>query len=308
MNHFDKKPLDLEELVVNWHILEACNYRCRYCYAKWFDHKVKEIWRDAPATQELLSNLWAFFGEPASSSGGLEAVRWRSTRLSLAGGEPTLLGNRLVAIVKEARHLGFDVSIITNGSRLEDSLLESLAPDLFILGLSIDSIDPATNGIIGRSRRDKSLALNDFVAIVTRARALNPDLKIKINTVVNAANEAEDLSPLMEAVRPDKWKVLQMLPVITSDLATGKRAYEAFLGRHAAFSSIMRPEGNEEITQSYIMVDPLGRFFQNAAGGSGYIYSAPINEVGAARAFDEVPFQSSKFAARYECTNDVEAG
>ena len=27
----------LEELTLNWHITEACNYRCRYCYAKWTD-------------------------------------------------------------------------------------------------------------------------------------------------------------------------------------------------------------------------------------------------------------------------------
>lgn len=28
------RPL-LSELVINWHITEACNYRCRYCYAHW---------------------------------------------------------------------------------------------------------------------------------------------------------------------------------------------------------------------------------------------------------------------------------
>lgn len=25
----------MDELVVNWHITEACNYNCRYCFAKW---------------------------------------------------------------------------------------------------------------------------------------------------------------------------------------------------------------------------------------------------------------------------------
>ena len=24
-----------KELVVNWHITEACNYKCDYCFAKW---------------------------------------------------------------------------------------------------------------------------------------------------------------------------------------------------------------------------------------------------------------------------------
>lgn len=308
MNNQAPRTIDLDELVVNWHILEACNYGCRYCYAKWNGHKAEDVWRDALATEKLLDSLWELFGASASTFEAPGPMRWHSTRLSLAGGEPTLLGKRLPAIVHGARSRGFAVSIITNGSKLKGDLLDDLAPYLSILGLSIDSIDVATNNKIGRSQRNNVLVLDDIASIAARARSLNPDLKIKINTVVNAANAGEDLSALIEAVRPDKWKVLQMLPVVTDALAIEKRAYDAFLKRHDAFSSIMTPEGNEEITQSYIMVDPLGRFFQNTPGERGYLYSAPITSVGAASAFAEIPFESSKFAARYGHTSNLGAG
>jgi radical S-adenosyl methionine domain-containing protein 2 len=50
---------------------------------------------------------------------------------------------------------------------------------------------------------------------------------------------------------------------------------------------------------SYIMVDPLGRFFQNRPGAFGYDYSPPILEVGADRAFAQIGWSVLKFARRY---------
>lgn len=60
-------------------------------------------------------------------------------------------------------------------------------------------------------------------------------------------------------------------------------------------------EDNRDMTESYLMVDPLGRFFQNqsAQPGAGYVYSPPIPEVGAATAFRRVAFDAQRFAARY---------
>ena len=37
------------ELVVNWHITEACNYKCSYCFAKWNRQK-NEVMNDEAAT------------------------------------------------------------------------------------------------------------------------------------------------------------------------------------------------------------------------------------------------------------------
>lgn len=55
----------------------------------------------------------------------------------------------MLAGIKHARSLGFDPSIITNGSRLTADLARQLAPDLDWLGINIDSLDHATNAEIG---------------------------------------------------------------------------------------------------------------------------------------------------------------
>lgn len=53
------------------------------------------------------------------------------------------------------------------------------------------------------------------------------------------------------------------------------------------------------MVQSYLMIDPHGRFYQNRLGGKGYDYSSPILEVGAAQAFTQIPFDLDRFLDRY---------
>jgi radical S-adenosyl methionine domain-containing protein 2 len=48
---------------------------------------------------------------------------------------------------------------------------------------------------------------------------------------------------------------------------------------------------------SYAMVDPAGRFFDNATGG--YRYSAPILDVGIEAAWREIVFDATVFEARH---------
>ena len=50
----------VRELVINWHITEACNFSCRYCYAKW-DGAEKELIHDWGRTQKLLNEIASFF-------------------------------------------------------------------------------------------------------------------------------------------------------------------------------------------------------------------------------------------------------
>ncbi len=47
---------------------------------------------------------------------------------------------------------------------------------------------------------------------------------------------------------------------------------------------------------SYVMVDPLGRFFGNATGR--HVYSQPILDVGVDAALAQVGFVPTKFEAR----------
>lgn len=292
----------VEDLVINWHLIEACNYSCKYCYATWDKpDSSKELHRDQDGTARLLNSLYEFF-RPSNSANPLAHIMdWKNVRLSIAGGEPTLLKERLDFVISKAKQLGFKVSLITNGSLLDAQRITSIAPHLSCLGISLDSSNITTNSLIGRvSQKGNVKPVSDVVETIRLAREANPAISIKINTVVNAINMHEDMSDLISLINPDRWKVLRVLPVISDALSITAENYSEFVIRHAALSSVMSVEDNQDMVDSYIMIDPLGRFFQNSLGGSSYLYSSPIQEVGIAVAFAQTGFSPKKFAKRYQ--------
>ena len=93
--------------------------------------------------------------------------------------------------------------------------------------------------------------------------------------------------------------MLRALPVVSRALEVSDAQFGAFVERHRALSSVMVVEDHADMEGSYIMVDPLGRFFQNRPGAFGYDYSPPILEAGAGRAFAQIGWSALKFARRY---------
>ena len=266
----DRKTTEIDELVVNWHVTEACNFQCKYCYAAWAKRENEsELWRDEATILKLLRSLYSFFS-PTNDQNPLRAnVHWRALRLSLAGGEPTLLGSRLIDTLTHAKAIGFRTSLITNASR-SDVVLDA-SRQLDMLGISIDSVRPSTNVIIGRrNRRNEQVPLARLLTLVEQVRQKNPEITIKINTVINAANANEDMSELISEVRPQRWKIMRMLPKVSNVLAVDQAAFLRFVERHKGFHTRMSVEDNTDMEQSYIMIDPHGRFFQNEPGKSGY--------------------------------------
>lgn len=289
----------LPELVINWHITEACNYRCRYCYAHW-DGAGRELLHNLPASVRMLENLFQFF-DPANEANPLrQHMDWQGVRLNLAGGEPLLYPELVCKILQASREIGFATSLITNASVLSVALAWELAPHLTLLGVSLDSGSAETNRQIGRQdTRGKLLATDRLGDALLEAKHLNPLLQLKLNTVVNALNCDEDLSTLIRLLSPQRWKVLRMLPVVTNDLAVSDMDFLAFVERHQHLGPVMCVEDNTEMVESYLMIDPHGRFFQNALGQSSYIYSRPISDIGVEKAFATVGMIPAKFCARY---------
>jgi radical S-adenosyl methionine domain-containing protein 2 len=226
-------------------------------------------------------------------------MQWKTIRLNLAGGEPLLYHKQASQIISDAQKMGFSVSTITNGSCLTEELVTQLAPQLSMLGLSIDSSSCMTNQKIGRANHGAVIPTTELVKLIQLAQTLNPKLDLKVNTVVNAMNWQEDLSPLIQLLTPKKWKVLKMLPTLTEDLAISDAQFQAFVHRHETKISVMCAEDNIDMSESYIMIDPLGRFYQNSTEHKGYNYSSPIMDVGIAEAFSQVMFSSPKFCSRY---------
>lgn len=285
----------MTRIVINWHLTEVCNYSCQFCFAHWQRAAASEVWRDARSMRDMIAQL-AQFARP-------DNPRWRGQvtgrpRLSLVGGEPTLWPWLLAGVVETAHQAGFEIGLISNASRPE--VLVNLAPKVSVLCISVGSASPQTNRVIGRQdRHGAQIGPDALVRLVRELRQANPRLAIKINTVVNAANHDEDFAPLLSMLRPDRRKVMRVLPSLTDRLAVSDAQFAGFVDRHRAYSPILSLDDIDVMVRSYVMVDPHGRFFQNRAGERGYDYSPPILDVGADAAFGRIGFDLDRFAVRY---------
>lgn len=286
-------------VVVNWHLTEACNFSCRYCYAHWERaESVKDLIREEHQVRALVTELGRFFrSDGAAEKFGFYGV---NPRLNIAGGEPLLFPSVVEDTVKFARRVGLRASLITNGSLLTERIARRIGASLEVLGISIDSAQPFSNRLIGRiNSQGEFLDLEQLRKAVEVIRERNPAIKIKLNTVVNRVNWQDDFSDLISLIQPDKWKVLRVLPVTDQSMTVTDEEFQFFLNRHRKYGKIAVIEDNQDMVESYIMVDPQGRFFQNSPCSAGYEYSQPILGVGAEKAFSQVNFDVDKFSSRY---------
>ena len=130
-------------------------------------------------------------------------------------------------------------------------------------------------------------------------------IRTKINTVLTRGNLDEDLTGFIIIAKPDRWKILQVLPVAgQNDLTVDRHLVtNQEFATYIQSASIVKlhgvkltAENNDLTTGSYVMVDPAGRFFDNTAGR--HTYSQPILEVGAAVALQELSVDHQKLVAR----------
>jgi radical S-adenosyl methionine domain-containing protein 2 len=283
--------LRIPELTINWHILEACNYDCYFCYAKYGQ---KSIFSRLYA--EILRELGALNGRRVDFQ-GCSAIA-ESVRINFAGGEP-FLEKDLGQAIALAYDLGLRPSFISNGSLLTDEFIMKFGPMISVAGFSVDSFDEEQNRRIGRrDNRGSQVGYERMAGIFRTFRQVSPNTVLKINTVVCRENVGEDLTlPLCE-LRPDRWKALRVIPIHG---ATGRgisdKEFSNFLNRHGDVPGKIVPEDNVDMHRSYIMLDPDGRFYQRE--GSDYLRSAPILDVGAATALQSVEFDAETYTSRY---------
>ena len=130
-------------------------------------------------------------------------------------------------------------------------------------------------------------------------------IRLKINTVVTRSNYEEDLAGFIANARPERWKLLQVLPIrgqndgLVDNFVITQEEFARRVARNRYVESmgiIVVPESNDMMTGSYVMVDPAGRFFDNVAGT--HVYSRPINQVGVDAALREVSVDPDKFRLR----------
>jgi predicted cytidylate kinase len=283
------------QMVYNWHITERCNYSCNFCFAKW--DKSPEIWSNKEFVGKILKELAQ--KDVISKRIGENITR---IRINFAGGEPLILEkNTFAEIVMCAKELGFETSLITNGSLLGTN--PEIYKHLDMVGISIDSLDEGICKSIGRCAGENYLSEEKLGRLVSQIKIGNPKAKIKFNIVVSKYNCGTNIAEQLQAFKPNRIKILRQLP-FNGEKGIADEQFEQFLKINKIDKKAVRPENvviedKGDITQSYLMIDPQGRFFQNG-NEQDYNYSLPIYEVGLKHALSQVNFSKEKFMSRYQ--------
>lgn len=236
---------------VSFHIVKPCNMRCKFCYATFEDFHVGSQMSDVNAFDIIMKLKEA----------GVQ-------KITFAGGEP-MLYRHIKEVIKFAKSIGLTTSIITNGSLLAMEWLSEMASHLDWIGLSVDSLDPKIQRNIGRVSQ-KPLNYYDLIDSINLF-----GYRLKINTVVNRYNKNEDMNSFLFYANPDRWKVFQALKVSGQndiqfdEIKVNDFEFRQFVNAHR-YQTSMVVENNEMMRGSYLLIDPLGRLFENSAGEHTY--------------------------------------
>ena len=278
MTKRDHKPFPPS---VNFHFLKACNMSCRFCFAR-FPFVM-------PVGREVAVSVSRTLAESFE-------------KITFVGGEPTLCP-WLNELLQSAKACGRTTMVVTNGSLLTRDYLATLKGVLDWIGLSVDSGLKETNVRHGRCVRGTPIAAQQYESIANWAHEMG--MKLKVNVVVSALNADEDLSRLLSSMRPERIKIMRVLPIrgqndkLIEPLLVSGEAFQRYADRHRHLESMetsLAVEDTDDLRGSYAMVDPAGRFFDNVEGY--HTYSSPIQKVGIERAWRQVSFRPEAFARR----------
>ena len=274
---------------VNYHLWKPCNMRCGFCFATFADIEPAYLPKGHLGRDGSLAVVEAL-------------ARAGFQKINFAGGEPTLC-RWLPDLIILAKEMGLTTSVVTNGSRITRKWLGGLRGCLDWVALSIDSVNSGTLRRSGRTTSSGPMRECDYLNAIDILR--QHGVRIKVNTVVSQETLREDLPGFIVRARPERWKLLQVLPVkgqndnVVDPFLVSSDEFESYVERSRrvqTYGITVVPESNDLMTGSYVMVDPAGRLFDNVSGI--HTYSRPILEVGVEEAFGDVSVDFRKFLSR----------
>jgi len=274
---------------VNFHLWEPCNMRCKFCFATFQDVKNSILPKGHLSKENAIEVV-------------LHLAEIGFEKITFAGGEPTLCP-WLPDLITTAKQEGLTTMIVTNGSKLTDSFLQANKKHLDWIAVSVDSLNYDTNMSTGRAICGNSPLQEDYYySLVNKVK--DHGYGLKINTVVSSKNFTEEMSDFIRYAKPIRWKLLQVLPMkgqndlFIDDFIITEEQFKHFIKNHAELQNVTQivSENNNQMTSTYVMVDPAGRFYNNTFGE--HIYSKPILEIGARLAIKQMKYDFSKFVSR----------
>lgn len=273
---------------VNYHLWEPCNMRCKFCFATFQDVKIQlpKGHLSKEESMKLIEEIADF---------GFE-------KITFARGEPTLCP-WISELIKLAKENGLTTMIVTNGSKLSEEFLIQNQKYLDWIILSIDSVHPETNIKSGRAITGKKpILIEDYKMIIDSIKKYG--FQLKINTVVHRQNYSESLMDLLKYAQPERWKVFQVLPIKgendehIDEFVIDESEFNHFITTHQIlkYEKIMITENNSEMKDSYVMIDPAGKFYTNKNGLQEY--SDPILQNEIKNSYQQMNYNYNKFVAR----------
>jgi len=230
--------------VVNLHLLENCNYKCKHCFSH-FDSVAPLPVCD---WKRIVDNI---------------TEKTSVCRFNLAGGE-TLLYKGLDDLISYINSKDIDVSLITNGHLLSEKRIGKLKGKVSMIGISIDALDPYLLKKIGRCTKTQEILDMDRCVSLCKSIKEN-DMQLKLNTVVTKLNINENFSHFMKIVSPDRWKILKMKRFShnnfdNSYLEITENEFNLFCSRHNFIPYVKETS----LKNAYIIIDPRGFLLDNS--------------------------------------------
>jgi radical S-adenosyl methionine domain-containing protein 2 len=265
-------------MIINLHLLDACNFRCVHCFAHF------------GARKTLSYKDWRIIVDNIMENTNVE-------RFNLAGGEP-LLYRELAELAEYIRSKGKAVSIITNGYSLSDRKIDILSEcGVSMIGLSIDSPNVSTLRKMGRCTAMGDILEPDRCIGFCRhikARGIN----LKINTVISQLNWTEDFSSFIRKALPDRWKLLKAKEFKNdlfdnASLLINDAQFNDFILRHRNIPHVVE----RTMANSYIMIDAFGNLVDTGSNDNTPV--ANLLNVSFRDAFAHLKFDYGIYRARY---------
>lgn len=284
---------------INIHVLEACNFRCRQCFSKFGTKKLLPV----EGWKKIIDNCIA----------GANV-----TEFNIAGGEPMLYPG-LVELVQYIRDKGVKVSLITNGSLMDEEWAKNCAGMFETTGFSVDSLNDETNRKIGRCNKNgKPIPAGKIVELCELIRKYAPGCRIKINSVVSTLNKDEVMSDFIDEIAADRWKILRMKPFqygsfSNLDIQVSDEEFERFVERNrdrkgeedgvtaeAGMGTAKREVVVEpDMKASYVLIDSNGCLLNNAVDEMTPVVVCDCLMEDFAEGLRRLTLDKEKYEARY---------
>jgi len=187
------------------------------------------------------------------------------SKISFAGGEPTLVSWNVYEAIKYAKEFGFVTEFITNGT---NGINKEYIDYLDVVSFDIDTLNPDLCLKLGK-RRDHVEKIANILNQLD-----NTHVRVKINTVVTRYN-LDDVANIAYWIKQQpkvyRWKVFQFLPSegfakVNEDAL--KISTEQFQKVTKKVHTILKDwngqlvcEDNDYMANGYASIDPMGYFY-----------------------------------------------